>query len=90
MRELFPGDVIQIKPAENILLPHVQAVDPCYQGCFAIVDKSRKWGIEASIITPIERQDRTDLPAEMPIRLANGTFVYIGVSVYHMGRRDDV
>ena len=92
MRELFPGDVIQIKPEENMLQTNIDMVPaaPCFQGCLAIVNEVHDWGILVNIVAPLAGQDKGVHPGLFTIPLRNGSFVYVGVSAYHMGTRDDV
>ena len=90
MRELEPGDVIQIKPEENMTRPDVEPEPMCFQGCLAIVGSVTEQGVVANVLAPIPGAGRL-LPAGIAtIRLERGTYVYIGVSVYHMGTRDDI
>lgn len=90
MRELFPGDVIQIKPAENMVRTDIEPAAKCFQGCLAIVDEVKKWGVVADIWVPLVGEGKDTPPGVFPVRLESGTFTYIGIAVYPMGTRDDV
>ena len=88
MRILEPGDVIQIKPTQFVEQEDVKPAAPCFWGCLAVIDEVRKWGVLASILVPVAGQGKETPPGEFPTRLPNGTFVYIGISVYGISYED--
>ena len=91
MRELFPGDVIQIKP-EKYRDGHTDDMQsPAKQGAFAVVREVEEDGVWANIYTtPIFIKPNDTLERYYSF-YPSGTFVYIGVAVYPMfEERDDV